>query len=115
MSVAAFTQGPWEIIRSATYKSCWIEDESGRSIVDLYHYKLEESSPENPILFIKENAESNARLIVAAPDLYSAVKSLISPFDGFNHNQLKRHLDPVMFTRIIAARLVLKTIDGKTS
>ena len=93
-TLSKFSPGPWEILRSKTHGTCWIEDESGRSIVDLYHYYLRESTPERPVCCVKANAEANAHLIVAAPVMFEALSGMVSYLydDSENSKKIPLHL-----------------------
>lgn len=77
MSNMKFTAGPWDFVTATEHHGYYIVDEVGTTICDLYtmtHPKLTSvlsGGTSEPVSFI--DAEANAHLISAAPDLYEAL------------------------------------------
>ena len=74
MSKPAFTPGPWRVYRTATGFVMGIGDDSGDGITD-GRFALWRGHD--------DEAEANARLIAAAPDMYEALKLAYRNFEGF--------------------------------
>lgn len=97
----AFTPGPW-MIGSVVTKSDGFR---------LFHLDTETEGPLgyfDPLDSPDENDEANARLIAAAPELYSACKSLLHRFG---------HLDTTLGKReaISQAQTALAKAEGRTN
>ena len=80
MSEAKHTPGPWQVMGGE--RLVWVSAHlAGPSdICDLYHYSAK--APENDGFVLKENAEANAHLIAAAPDLLEALEGLWDVVEG---------------------------------
>ncbi len=83
MNAAKYTPGPWEYVPSTENHGPYICSEFGCTIADCY--TMTEPSkpaacnggPSKPILFLGEMADSNARLIAAAPDMLAALEFIV--------------------------------------
>ena len=79
----AHTPGPWEYVPSDQYHGPYVAADYGGDICDCYTMsRLGEPSERNggksrPVLFQGENADANARLIAAAPELLDALKMVM--------------------------------------
>lgn len=81
MAEAKFTKGEWYVEKHDNGAVFVSSIYAGRGdICDLYH----KQSRDDNDLFVKDNAEANAYLIAAAPDLYEALEfmEINQPFQG---------------------------------
>lgn len=68
MSEAKHTPGPWTVETSDHLGIIWIDDEDGVDVCDLYH------TSRSGKCISKQNAEANACLIAAAPELLECAR-----------------------------------------
>ena len=66
------TPGPWEAVEGNAHHGPFVTDIGDRTICDLYTL----DGADRPAVFRPEEAEANARLIAAAPDLLAALEEL---------------------------------------
>ena len=93
-----FTPGPWTAVPADEYHGHYVEDETGETVCDLYF----NTSKRNDFT----NAEANARLIAAAPDLLEALIQLEAYSNNYSH-------DSHGHKKLIAARnAIAKAIGG---
>jgi hypothetical protein len=76
------TPGPWDYVGPTEHHGPYITSEFGSTIADFYTMTLPNArstangGPSKPVHFMHEQAEHNARLASAAPDLLDALKSM---------------------------------------
>ena len=107
------TPGPWKV--EQYQGNCfYVVAERGKKwdnpeICDLYtDVTPEDSVTLGPWLEPKENAEANAHLIAAAPDLLGALEMMVRAFEE------PRHIDPlVAFAAIERAKHVISKAKGQ--
>ena len=71
MNETKWTSGPWEYIASTEHHGPYVVAPFGGDIADCY------TMSNRPIHFQHEQADANARLIAAAPDLYEALADML--------------------------------------
>lgn len=76
------TPGPWEVDSSKIRRIFWVTDEEGRDICDLF------CRPHGEIMPF-ENAQANAYMIAAAPDMLAALKQVSSALSNPDHTRWK--------------------------
>lgn len=62
---------------------------------------------------IGAEADANARLIAAAPEMAEALEAWIEPWNGFDELNTMRRCDPATWKRIKATRALLARIRGE--
>ena len=100
------TPGPWSVERSNKHGIIWIDAAESRlgDICDLYHITASDQ------LVAKDNAEANAKLIAAAPDLLEACKMFAEWLHEDNQHspnspyQIDRHAKAVKTTMAAIAK-----------
>lgn len=81
MSEVKHTPGPWEYVQSTEHHGPYISSYAG-DVADCYTMSnpmaasIRNGGDSYPVTFQGEQAEANARLISAAPDLLAALKAL---------------------------------------
>jgi len=81
MSDAKHTPGPWEYVPGNEHHGPYVTHEFGGTVADLYVMSqptIVKPAPPRPVPFMHEQAEHNARLIAAAPELLEALKRLLN-------------------------------------
>ena len=73
---AQHTPGKWHHTGANEYHGNYVEDDHGNTLCDLYHKGTDGQ------IFHHDNAEANARLISAAPDLLEALQVVIANWTG---------------------------------
>lgn len=100
--MAKFTPGPWEYEVDL--------QEAGKNLILEFQSVI--IGGERRIRMTGENAEANARLIAAAPEMYEALKELIGGLELATHNELiEMYIDP--YGVINNAKRVLAKAEGK--
>lgn len=71
---------PWEVVPANAHHGFYVTDVAGRTVCDLYF--MDRSDIDAAVRQF-DGAESNARLIAAAPDLFEALQAFSREYDGF--------------------------------
>ena len=69
MPTSKHTQGPWYVVPAAPPYGTFVEASGGHLVCDLYEHAHGKTVPH-------KNAEANARLIAAAPEMYTTLEAL---------------------------------------
>jgi len=82
------TPGPWHAIIDNEGDVTYVTADSAndRDICDFYHVSREGSQT-----YPKENAEANARLVAAAPEMLAALEVIEMTLRGLGHLNLSDH------------------------
>lgn len=79
------TKGEWKILPTSEYRK-WVNVTSEKGVIARVFYG------EAPPVVYKEEAEANAKLIAAAPDLLEALQEILEAVDNsvWNHPSLEK-------------------------
>lgn len=111
-----FTPGPWEFVPGSEHHGPYVSAPWGDDICDLYFMSdpsapsVRNGGPSRPIWFHAEQANANAALIAAAPDLYAALETLLGHCELANEGRGASLVDP---HSIRAARAALSRARGE--
>lgn len=83
MGNSRFTPGPLDVRNEPLHNIYWIEDEAGDSVCDFYSRDRSHEGFLNYSSF--KDAEANAYLFSAAPEMHTAADTLLRCFGGFEN------------------------------
>ncbi len=87
MTDTQHTPGPWEYVQSTEHHGPYVVHKFGPTVCDCYtmtqpgELSVRNGGASKPVHFMADEADANARLIAAAPDLLEACQTLATLLD----------------------------------
>lgn len=112
MSNAKHTPGPWKTSRAKRPSDGAYDYAIGADFGDQTLAIAEAFGRVDDDIY--PDAEANARLIAAAPDMLEVIKQLLKSSDGWDVRQLEKRYGPSDFVGILKGRAVIAKAEGKS-